>query len=262
VRISHDADPRFEGERWALDAVRARGVPTPRVLLVEVAGLGEASVSVCVEEKVPGVALSAVLSTSGAAEETGALLADVGTLLGRVHGVPVAGFGYLRAPATAWDVTFEAVMTDVTIDADPVQRAAARWGVPLTLTHRALALIDEHRSLYDLADARLVHGDIGPDHVLVRDGRITGVIDFQQCSGNHPVIDLAHWSLTQGDRAPLTAVMAGYEDRDAVVTHPALMTLATLREALWMLRVRNEQNRPLDIDLFARALHEGVRFFS
>jgi hypothetical protein len=25
VRISHDADPRFEGERWALDAVRARG---------------------------------------------------------------------------------------------------------------------------------------------------------------------------------------------------------------------------------------------
>jgi hypothetical protein len=53
--------------------------------------------------------------------------------------------------------------------------------------------------------------------------------------------------------------MAGYEDRDAVVTHPALTTLATLREALWMLRVRDEQDRPLDIDVFTRALHNGVR---
>ncbi|MGH2369368.1 MAG: hypothetical protein ACRDI2_14335, partial [Chloroflexota bacterium] len=45
VRVSHDEDPRFEGERWALDAARRAGVPTPQVLLIEQG----APVSFCVE---------------------------------------------------------------------------------------------------------------------------------------------------------------------------------------------------------------------
>src|SRR5580700_3649717 len=35
VRISHKVEPRFEAERWALNAARIAGVPTPQVLLVE-----------------------------------------------------------------------------------------------------------------------------------------------------------------------------------------------------------------------------------
>src|SRR5262245_4473628 len=35
VRVSHDENPRFEAERWALDAARRAGVPTPRVLWIE-----------------------------------------------------------------------------------------------------------------------------------------------------------------------------------------------------------------------------------
>ena len=38
VRISRKDNPRFEAERWALNAARNAGVPTPHVLLVERAG--------------------------------------------------------------------------------------------------------------------------------------------------------------------------------------------------------------------------------
>lgn len=93
VRISHEDEPRFEGERWALDAVRALGVPTPHVLHLECTG----GVTFCIEEKLPGEPLDQILARgewpAGAIEQIGALLA-------RIHGVPIDGFGYLQAGRT------------------------------------------------------------------------------------------------------------------------------------------------------------------
>lgn len=40
----------------------------------------------------------------------------------------------------------------------------------------------------------LVHGDLGPEHVLARDGDLTGVIDFGDVHIGDPAIDLA-WAL-------------------------------------------------------------------
>ncbi|WP_067812419.1 phosphotransferase [Actinomadura kijaniata] len=40
----------------------------------------------------------------------------------------------------------------------------------------------------------VVHGDLGPEHVLVEDGRLSGVIDFGDAHAGDPAIDLA-WTL-------------------------------------------------------------------
>ncbi|RFU39497.1 aminoglycoside phosphotransferase [Actinomadura logoneensis] len=40
----------------------------------------------------------------------------------------------------------------------------------------------------------VVHGDLGPEHVLVEDGRLSGVIDFGDAHAGDPAIDLS-WTL-------------------------------------------------------------------
>ncbi|MFF0455092.1 phosphotransferase family protein [Nocardia africana] len=79
----------------------------------------------------------------------------------------------------------------------------------LPSAHRpaALALLDAPR---DFPADTVVHGDIGPEHILVDDaGRITGVIDFGDAQLGDPAIDLA-WALYGAPPAFSAAVAAAY----------------------------------------------------
>ncbi len=55
----------------------------------------------------------------------------------------------------------------------------------------------------------LVHGDLGPEHVLARDGRLTGVIDFGDAHIGDPAIDLA-WALHATPPAFADALASNY----------------------------------------------------
>lgn len=61
----------------------------------------------------------------------------------------------------------------------------------------------------------LVHGDLGPGHVLVRDGAISGVIDWGATRAGDPAEDLA-WALHGAPEPFSAAVAAGYEVGPAV----------------------------------------------
>ncbi|MBF4997448.1 phosphotransferase [Nocardia sp. BSTN01] len=70
----------------------------------------------------------------------------------------------------------------------------------------ALELLDAAR---DFPADTVVHGDIGPEHILVDGGRITGVIDFGDTHLGDPAIDLA-WALYGAPPEFSNAVTAMY----------------------------------------------------
>nr|WP_319019131.1 phosphotransferase [Microbispora sitophila] len=81
--------------------------------------------------------------------------------------------------------------------------------VPLLPDERrdaASALLDAVAALPARA---LVHGDLGPEHVLVRDGAVSGVIDFGDAHVGDPALDLA-WALHDAPQAFAQAVAAEY----------------------------------------------------
>ncbi|MFG1859826.1 phosphotransferase [Microbispora bryophytorum] len=55
----------------------------------------------------------------------------------------------------------------------------------------------------------LVHGDLGPEHVLMRDGAVSGVIDFSDAHVGDPALDLA-WALHGAPPTFARAVAAEY----------------------------------------------------
>ncbi|MEU7474941.1 aminoglycoside phosphotransferase family protein [Lentzea sp. NPDC042327] len=114
-------------------------------------------------ELVPGAELATLNAVQGE---------QLGEFLLALHAVPVAG----------------AVARGVGTPPVPLDRFRAE----------VLPLVPDQADLLDAVAAApadvLVHGDLGPEHVLGRDGVLTGVIDFGDVHVGDPAIDLA-WAL-------------------------------------------------------------------
>jgi aminoglycoside phosphotransferase (APT) family kinase protein len=64
---------------------------------------------------------------------------------------------------------------------------------------------------------RLVHADLGPEHIRVVGERVTGVIDWGDSGIGDPALDLA-WTTLGADRPFADAVLAAYVPDDELVT--------------------------------------------
>jgi len=97
-------------------------------------------------------------------------------------------------------------------------RVAARSELLATLErllHRVLPLTPEElhepgsallRRVALKTPTSLIHGDLGPHHVVIRDDRVVGVIDWSDARVGDPAIDLA-WALF-GTPEPFAAAVA------------------------------------------------------
>jgi len=261
VRISHKEDPRFEAERWALDAARKAGVPTPHVFLVERAQFDDRSVTFCIEEKLPGVPLETLLTNGSIRPERA--IKQLGEVLSQIHSVRVDGLGYLQPNGKGWDIPLSKIMLDLLEQEPELMQAAKQWEVPFGEIEQGLKLLEDHTNLYHWDEPSLTHGDFMPAHILIDDDRISGVIDFQECSGNHPVFDFINWDTHWGDRVPSVELMSSYRNKTLFDdNYGPLFHLALLRHSLWMLMVRVEYDNPHGVDLFKRGIERGLRFFS
>jgi aminoglycoside phosphotransferase (APT) family kinase protein len=78
--------------------------------------------------------------------------------------------------------------------------------LPVELRPAALALLDR----VDRVRNSLVHCDFGPEHILVTDGRITGIIDWTDAEIGDPALDLC-WPLNGAPEALADGVAETYE---------------------------------------------------
>lgn len=79
--------------------------------------------------------------------------------------------------------------------------------LPPECQDRGRALLDQARGL--VAADTMIHGDIGPAHLLVEDGTLTGVIDFGDARAGDAALDLA-WALHGAPKLFADGVSAEY----------------------------------------------------
>jgi aminoglycoside phosphotransferase (APT) family kinase protein len=131
---------------------------------------------------------------------------DLGRFLTALHRFPVERARVLGVPLLSREEWREAYGRRVAQFARRVVPLLDRDERP-----RAKRLLAEQRALADFEPA-LVHRDLGPEHVLCRDGRVEAVIDWSDACVGDPAIDLA-WCLhgTPGDAAAAVAATYGSE---------------------------------------------------
>lgn len=86
------------------------------------------------------------------------------------------------------------------------------------VAERASEVLGRHLpEVPDSAEPRLVHFDLRPGNVLVRNDRFVGIIDFEACRGGHPSMDFFKlWQqVAPVARGGLTEVLRGYGEAGA-----------------------------------------------
>jgi aminoglycoside phosphotransferase (APT) family kinase protein len=189
VRIARQPVPWFADEEHVMAQARGAGVPTPNVLGVEHVDHDGELLSFSILQLVPGRSLDE-LAGALPASDLERLVMDSGELLARVHSVaPDRGIRHELEPlderlvARAARVAHEAL--------GPAAGAVVERGADLLrgeVTSRPAPRLS------------LAHGDWLPKHLLIDDGAIVGVIDWEFAGPASPAFDLARWEVSAGDR--------------------------------------------------------------
>jgi len=205
MRISRRGGDILEHERWALDQSREKGVPTPKTIAIRHAEIDEEPVDITIQEKMEGVRLSQIESDQD-------VLKNLGITIARIHEVQTEGFGWTSPEGRGIFNTWDEYLLKALSKKDSLLDIARRNSIDTAVIEDGLELIATNSNIYQ-GEARLVHRDLGPDHILVDEGVVSGVIDFENCVGADPIYDLARWDLLYGDEYPIDQILVGYRER-------------------------------------------------
>lgn len=182
----------FEKNRWAAEMVGAR-VPVPRVTAL---GMLDEDYAYCITEWAPGVTLEDL-----PVEDVGKLVNEVqaawtGFASCDVSGI--AGFGDFDARGNASASSWRDVLLG-TLDGEGASDE------PVLAVYRELVdRCPEERAL--------VHGDFGANNVLVHEGRVNAVLDWDCAMVGDPLYDVANMRFW-ATHLPCMEVQAAHFDR-------------------------------------------------
>ena len=233
-----DGRDAFAAEQRAMTRLRAAGLPVGEVVAVHTG-----PPAVLVARWIPGRGVTAA--------DPPDVLADVGRLLRRVHDLP-AGSSYSGRPSiSAWIGDWLTIVLGWWGRSDGVGRAT---GTQVAAARAWFAEVGPALAAAGAGTAILLDGR--PQHVIVDDEGVVGLIDVADLDSGDPAMDLAVLELDEPGMCD--AVLAGYrpgsDERarlDAVV--PFYVFLRALAAAEWRIRIEGDSNVE---DLLDRASHE------
>lgn len=183
-------------EATVASVARARGIPAPRTSLVETQELGEPCWCHVVEH-LPGLRLSDMDDDEDA---TRALLRQLVRWLWELHAIGGDGFGPISLVAIDGP-SGRPTLTGVhrTWSGFVLTRLEAHAAACLDMAVIDRAEREQILSLFAEAEAELalrdrpalLHGDLGGHNVLAADGRISGMIDWEDSLLGDPLFDFA-----------------------------------------------------------------------
>lgn len=233
VRISHDGPEGHDREAWVIGECASRGIRVPRVHALRRVEVGSELRSVMVMEKLPGERLSDLDPNE---VDVRRVLEEVGAWLKQLHAIPVRGLGCLDGSGVGEFETLDDWLAHVATHAHAFEEAGRSVGLePATIRGWLGEIVDS--LLAAPPRVTMSHNDLKAVHVLVHEGRLSGILDFGVAAAEHAANDFAKWDFREGPRFPAEWIQAGYGDpslfeRPNDRTYRALWLL----DGLWHLR--------------------------
>jgi aminoglycoside phosphotransferase (APT) family kinase protein len=187
VRIARQPVPWFIDEEIVMAQARAAGVPTPEVLGLEHVEHGDELFSFSIQRLLPGRSLDELVGGLSASEIE-RLVMDSGELLARVHSVP-AGPGTRHELEPLGEEFVARVARNVDQEFGPASAA---------IVERGAEHLREQVMTRPAPRLSLAHGDWMPKHLLIDEGAMVGVIDWEFAGPASPAFDLARWEVSIG----------------------------------------------------------------
>jgi aminoglycoside phosphotransferase (APT) family kinase protein len=190
VRIARQRAPWFIDEAHLMAQARDVGVPTAEVLGLEHLDYDGELLSFSIQQFLPGRSLADLIGELPASDLE-RLVMDAGELLARVHSVVPDGERGIRHELRLPE---ERVVARVArIVGDALGPAAA------TVVERGADFLHQEVTTRPAPPSSLAQGDFLPKNLLIHDGTVGGVIDWEFTGPASPAFDLARWEVSAGD---------------------------------------------------------------
>jgi Ser/Thr protein kinase RdoA (MazF antagonist) len=228
LRIARRAEGIFEKEAWAIGRCRALGMAVPEVLSLQRLQAGGEQLEICVLGRLPGQRLSDSFSLPR--EVLRSVVRELGEQISRMHTIGPGELGEA--------VRFFENDTDdfLATEAEFVELGAAA-GLDRRALERAFRFFEAVMTRHGPLLRRVTHNDLRACHVLVHDGRLSGVIDFGQVSLDSPVNEFAKWDYWEAPGLPVAWLEEGYGDKGLLgKDYLEVFQAFRIANALWVLR--------------------------
>jgi aminoglycoside phosphotransferase (APT) family kinase protein len=193
LRIARHVDGVFDKEAWAIARCRALGMAAPDVLSLQRHSVDGVQLDLCFLEKLPGQRLSDSLALP---EETlRSVMRALGEQISRMHTI---------GPDDLGDGArfFENDTDDFLALEEEFVRLGGEAGLNPHALQRGFRFFESETSRSQPLRRCLTHNDFRACHVLVHEGRLSGLIDFGQVSIDSPVNEFAKWDYWDGPALP------------------------------------------------------------
>jgi aminoglycoside phosphotransferase (APT) family kinase protein len=234
IRPMVDDTPLAPAEAKLLTLAASAGVPVPEVIAVT-DHMGGEPADVLVTSRIGGLSIPRHILRSLPDRAAGeALAVQCGTALARIHNVPLdeVPHSLVRLDAAAPHAHY-CRLRDEALSVLPTHHPAIRWG------------INELRRNPPSApqDLALVHADFRNGNILIDDGQLTAVLDWELAHVGDPMEDLAWMCLRMwrfgnddlpcGGFGSIEALREGYESEGGVWREDAFWWWLAARSAWW-----------------------------
>jgi aminoglycoside phosphotransferase (APT) family kinase protein len=228
LRLARRAEGVFEKEACAIGRCRDLGMAVPQVLSVQRLQAEGEILEACFLEMLPGERLSDSLSLPR--ETLRSVVRELGEQISRMHGVTPEDLGDAKR-------LFEDDTDDFLATAPEFLRLGVEAGLPRGALERAFRFFETTMAGHQPQRRRLTHNDFRACHVLVHEGRLSGLIDFGQVSIDSPVNEFAKWDYWDAPALPAAWLREGYGDQSLFDEgYEACFQALRIANALWVLR--------------------------
>jgi len=219
IRISRANKSEFEQERWAIEKCRRVGVPVPEVLFIKHLDIGGESLHFCIQEKLEGSPLERgdIDFHSFSEERKKKIIFQAGEILSKIHSIKTYGFGEIDKEGKGEFKTLADLMGEHIEQEEEFLSIAKEINFDVEAMKKIFRILKEKNNLSLNIESSLNHNDFGPKHIMIKDDKITGILDFGEVCGHSPVNDFAKWDYWFSNETPLEWLKEGYSNKTLFV---------------------------------------------
>lgn len=178
IRFPIKEKNKLMAQAWAFEKWKNLGLPVPKIFFVEKDYL--------IEEMIEGTDMNdADLSL----EQQQKIMYTLGKIVHKMHTVKTQKFGYFKKPGigekdnwkTYVEKDFRGNLTEIT---------KAKL-ITEQLNKKINTFFNERRDILNFSNPRLLHQDLSYDNIMVKNGKLSGIIDASDAISGDPMQDLA-----------------------------------------------------------------------
>lgn len=256
--------PGFEGEQWALKQCSKKDIPVPEIL-----AFGTVQTKLphpcqyLLVERIPGKPLKEQLYLRR--EEIKSYYKEAGYLLSRIHTIRTESFGPLKSGGkgsfNSWKEFLLRHVNKGILDYLLEMKIISEG-----LKERILQVFNSEKAYLELKSPVLLHGDFSNAHIFIDKGKISGIIDLEDCVSGDPLYDLVSPELyceIAGTPSSIPYFLEGYQNGFTNEELGRRLTFYKLQKTLpliwWWKEERKELGRGLRVWRLSSLLKRYLR---